>query len=138
MNSSSALSRGRALKAAFLLKTGERIRLYPHKIALYRGRLYLETRHVAVVVDSVEERLMVDAEMGPDEALLKLGQHGIVEKGDLKEEILVERLLVDAELAARRDRRPRCRRPCRCRGCASARRARRYGGRLRGCCRRNR
>ena len=42
---------------------------------------------------------MVDAEMGPDEPLLKLGQHGIIEKGDLEEKRLIERLLVDAELA---------------------------------------
>jgi hypothetical protein len=92
------LVKGQALKAALPLKAGESIRRDAHKVALHRGRFDLQARDVAVVVDSVKKRLVVDAEVGSNEPLLKLGQDGIIEKGDLKEERLIERLLVDAEL----------------------------------------
>jgi hypothetical protein len=91
------LVKGQVLKAALLLKADERVGPDAHKIALHRGGLDLQARDVAVVANGVKERLMVDAEMGPDEPLLKLGQDGIIEKGDLKEKGLIEGLLVDAE-----------------------------------------
>ncbi len=92
------LVEGQVLKAALLLKADECLRLDADKVALHRGRLDLEAGDVAVVVDGLDEGLVVDAEMGPDEPLLQLGQDCLIEEGDLEEEVLIERLLVDAEL----------------------------------------
>ncbi len=71
------------------------IGLHPHEVAPDGRGLHLQTRHVPVVVYRLYERLVVHPEVRPDIFLFEVGQDRLVKEGDLEEEIVLQRLLID-------------------------------------------
>src|SRR4030067_2895542 len=85
---------------------GKDIRCYPHKIAFYSRRLYIEPRDVPVIVDSIGEGLMGDPEMRPDAWRFHLRQNALVKKRHLEEEVIIKGFLVYTQFGcAQADRR---------------------------------
>ena len=106
-------------------KALQHVRLDPHHVAVHVRRPDLQARDVAIVVDVRLPRGEGDVEVGQDELPLQLGVAVGIEQGDLQQVVAVEHLARRRPAARAPGPRPRCRRPCRCRGSASAWRARR-------------
>src|SRR4030042_6644210 len=73
---------------------GKDLWFYPHKIAFYSRRLYLEPRDVPVIVDSIDECLMGNPEMRPDKLRFHFRQNTLIKESHLEEEAIIKSFLV--------------------------------------------
>jgi hypothetical protein len=92
------LVQGKGRKAVLFLETEERILPDPDEIPPYRGRLRLKAGKVPPVVNRFEETLMVDLKVRSYIDSFQFGKDCFIEESDLKEKILLEGFLIDAEL----------------------------------------
>ena len=119
-------------------EAGQHVGLDADEVSGHVGRANLQQRHVAIIVHRRNQAALVHVEIRLDERLFHLAPGarnptGRPEGYSPRRAPCATRPCLPAPV-----RRRRCRRPCRCPGCASGSKARRCAGRRRGSCRRSR